>query len=199
MSKPILHANWFHSEPVAYRWVEARVWPDGPSCPHCGGANSISRMNGKSTRIGAYKCYQCRKPFTVKIGTILEGSHLPLNLWLQAVYLLRGSKIGSVQLVHTLDIAPRTAKYILRRLAVADRQKGPADVRAGSASRANGSRRHQRAAFIATAREYGAHGSAKDFEKAFMKAVRPKRVLSSVARRSRRVPFGPAGSAARYP
>ena len=111
MSKSILHANWFHSEPAAYRWVEARVWPDDPWCPHCGGANSISRMNGKSTRIGAYKCYQCRKPFTVKIGTIFEGSHLPLNLWLQAIHLVGRSKIGSVQLVHTLGIAPKTAKY----------------------------------------------------------------------------------------
>jgi transposase-like protein len=107
MSKLILYAKWFHSEPAAYRWVEARVWPDGPVCPHCGGASSISKMNGRSTRIGAYKCYQCRQPFTVKIGTILEGSHLPLNLWLQAIYLLRPPKIGSVQLVRTLGIAPK--------------------------------------------------------------------------------------------
>jgi transposase-like protein len=51
-------------------------------CPHCGGVDRISKMGGKSTRIGAYKCYQCRKPFTVKIGTIFEASHVPMNLWL---------------------------------------------------------------------------------------------------------------------
>jgi transposase-like protein len=156
MAKSILHAKWFHSEPAAYRWVEARVWRDGPSCPRCGGAASISKMNGRSTRIGAYKCYQCRNPFTVKIGTVLEGSHLPLNLWLQAIYLLRRSKIGSVQLVRTLGVAPKTAKYILGRLRAVDRQNGSANVEAKS----NGSRRlGQRAAFIATARRYGANGS----------------------------------------
>jgi transposase-like protein len=159
MSKSILYAKWFHSETAAYRWVEARVWPDGPVCPHCGGTSSISKMNGRSTRIGAYKCYQCRNPFTVKIGTILEDSHLPLNLWLQAICLLRRPKVGSVQLVRTLSITPKTAKYILGRLRVADRQNGSADIEAKS----NGGRRHgQRACFISTAREYGADGSVGD-------------------------------------
>jgi transposase-like protein len=194
MSKSILYAKWFHDEPAAYRWVEARVWPRGPVCPHCGGAASISKMNGKSTRIGAYKCYQCRKPFTVKIGTVFERSHLPLNLWLQAIHLVRQStKIGSAELVRTLATTPRTAKYMLGRLRVVDRQS--VDGEAGP----NGSRRYgQRASFIATARQYGANGSAKDFEKAFMKAVRPKRVVSSVAQRRRRVPAGTAGEAARH-
>ena len=159
MSQSILYAKWFHSEPAAYRWVEARVWPDGPLCPHCGGAASISKMNGKSTRIGAYKCYQCRKPFTVKIGTIFEGSHLPLNLWLQAIHLVGRSKIGSVQLVHTLGIAPKTAKYILRRLAVADRQNGSADAQAGSVVKANGrARRGQRGRFVAQRGNMGSMG-----------------------------------------
>ena len=40
-------------------------------------------MEGKSTRIGAYKCYACRKKFTVKIGTIFEDSHIPMRLWLK--------------------------------------------------------------------------------------------------------------------
>ncbi len=133
----------------------------------------------------------------MKIGTIFQRSHLALNLWLQAIHLVRCSKIGPIQLVLTLSIAPRTAKYILRRLAVADRQKEPADVQAGSVVNANGrARRGQRASFVATAREYGASGSAKDFEKAFMKAVRPKRVVCSVAQRKRRVLA--RGEAARY-
>jgi transposase-like protein len=189
MSKLILYAKWFHSEPAAYRW-EARVWPDGPVCPHCGGTSSISKMNGRSTRIGTYKCYQCRNPFTVKIGTVLEGSHLPLNLWLQAIYLLCRSKIGSVHLVRTLGISPKTAKYILRRLRVVDRQNGSAEVEA--------SRRHgQRACFISTAREYGADGSLREFGKAFMKVAPPKRLVSNVARRRRRVAVGSGGEAAR--
>ncbi len=79
----VLSDKHFHDEAAAYRWVEARVWPEGPVCPHCGGVDRISPMKGKSTRVGTYKCYQCRKPFTVKIGTIFEPSHIPLRLWLQ--------------------------------------------------------------------------------------------------------------------
>jgi transposase-like protein len=74
MASPILAAPHFHNEEAAYRFVEQRVWPRGPICPHCGSVERISSMNGKSTRIGAYKCYACRKPFTVKIGTIFESS-----------------------------------------------------------------------------------------------------------------------------
>jgi transposase-like protein len=197
MSNSFLYSKWFHDEPAAYRWVEAHIWPRGPVCPHCGGAASISKMRGKSTRIGTYKCYQCRKPFTVKIGTILEGSHLPLNLWLQAIHLIRQSKIGSAQLVVTLGIAPRTTKYVLRRLRVVDRDKSRS-----AKKEANGSGhrpRGQGATFIATARQHGANGSAKDLEKAFMKLVRPKRMVSSVAQRRRRVPLGSGREAARYP
>lgn len=70
----ILSQPHFHNEEAAYEFVEARVWPQGPVCPHCGARDRISKMGGKSTRIGAYKCYHCRKPFTVKVGTIFEES-----------------------------------------------------------------------------------------------------------------------------
>ncbi len=54
-------------------------------CPHCGGADParIRRMGGNSTRIGVHKCNQCRKPFTVKIGTIFNR-HVPMRHWLQS-------------------------------------------------------------------------------------------------------------------
>ncbi len=64
----------------------------GPVCPHCGGVERISKMQGKSTRVGLYKCYQCRKPFTVRMKTIFESSHIQLHLWLQAIHLLCSSK-----------------------------------------------------------------------------------------------------------
>lgn len=82
----------FHNEEAAYAYVEARIWPHGPVCPHCGGIDRISKMQGKSTRVGTYKCYQCRKPFTVKIGTIFEDSKVPMRIWLQAMYLIARSK-----------------------------------------------------------------------------------------------------------
>src|SRR5258707_9736597 len=89
-----LSAPHFHSEEAAYKYVEARIWPEGPICRHCGGVERISKMGGKSTRIGTYKCYQCRKPFTVKVGTVFEASHVPMRLWLQAMFLMASSKKG---------------------------------------------------------------------------------------------------------
>lgn len=113
-----LSASHFHNEEAAYAYVEARIWPEGPVCPHCGGVERISKMQGKSTRIGAYKCYQCRKPFTVKIGTIFEASHVPMNVWLQAMYLIAGSKkgISSNQLHRILGVTLKTAWFMSHRI-----------------------------------------------------------------------------------
>ena len=116
--KSVLSAKHFHDESAAYAFVEARVWPNGPLCPHCGGFERISKMKGKSTRIGAYKCYQCRKPFTVKVGTVFEASHVPMRHWLQAMFLLASSKkgISSNQLARTLGCTLKTAWFISHRI-----------------------------------------------------------------------------------
>ncbi len=75
-------------------------------------------MKGKSTRIGTYKCYVCRKPFTVKVGAVFESSHIPLNTWLQALYLIRASKKGfsSNQLHRTLGVTLKTAWFMSHRI-----------------------------------------------------------------------------------
>jgi len=70
----------FTDDTKAREWLERRVWPQGPICPHCGGKKRIGKLNGKSYRPGMYKCYVCRKPFTVKIGTIFEDSHIPMTV-----------------------------------------------------------------------------------------------------------------------
>jgi transposase-like protein len=119
-----LSAPHFHNEAAAYAYVEARLWPQGPICPHCGGVERIGKMGGASTRIGAYKCYQCRKPFTVKVGTIFEASHVPMRLWLQAMYLLAGSKkgISSNQLHRILGVTLKTAWFMSHRIREAMRE-----------------------------------------------------------------------------
>jgi len=118
MSKSVLSDKHFHDEAAAYRFVEKRVWPDGPVCPHCGGVDRISKMKGESTRPGTYKCYQCRKPFTVKVGTVFESSHVGLYLWLQAIFLLASSKkgISSNQLHRTLGVTLKTAWFMSHRI-----------------------------------------------------------------------------------
>ena len=90
----VLSAPRFYNEEAAYKYLEARIWPHGPTCPHGGGFDRISKMQGESTRIGCYKCYQCRKNFTVEVGTVFESSHVKLHIWLQAVALLTTSKKG---------------------------------------------------------------------------------------------------------
>jgi transposase-like protein len=126
----VLSAPHFHDEDAAFAYVEARVWPEGPICPHCGGVERISKMQGKSTRKGLYKCYQCRKPFTVRMGTIFESSHVPLHIWLQAMYLIAGSKkgISSNQLHRTLGVTLKTAWFLSHRIREAMRSGGLAPM-----------------------------------------------------------------------
>ncbi len=123
----------FHDEAKAYEYVEARIWADGPVCPHCGGVERIGKMGGKSTRIGTYKCYQCRKPFTVKVGTIFESSHVPMNIWLQAIYLMCARKkgISSNQLHRTLGVTLKTAWFMSHRIREAMRTDGAMDFGSG--------------------------------------------------------------------
>jgi transposase-like protein len=119
----------FHDEVAAYEWVEARLWPNGPTCPHCGATDKIKRLKGKSTRIGVCKCYHCNKPFTVKVGTVFESSHIPLRKWLQAIHLLCASKkgISSHQLHRILGITLKSAWFLSHRIreAMRDGSLGP--------------------------------------------------------------------------
>jgi len=114
----ILNSPYFHNEEAAYEFVEQLLWPSGAVCPHCGSCERIGKLQGKSTRIGTYKCYECRKPFTVKVGTIFEDSHVPLRLWLQAIFLIASSKkgISSNQLHRTLGVTLKTAWFMSHRI-----------------------------------------------------------------------------------
>lgn len=108
----------FHNEEAAYAYVEARIWDGEPICPHCGGFERIRLMGGASTRRGTYKCYRCRKPFTVKIGTIFEASRVPMRLWLQAIFLIASSDRGfpTIQIHRTLGVTLRTAQLMSLRI-----------------------------------------------------------------------------------
>jgi transcription elongation factor Elf1 len=74
MVMSILSKPYFHDEAAAYEFVESRLWPQGATCPKCGERERVSKMQGESTRIGTYKCYACRKPFTVKPLVVSEES-----------------------------------------------------------------------------------------------------------------------------
>lgn len=120
MAKSVLSEARFQNEEAAFAYVEAELWPNGPICPHCENADNakIGRLQGKTTRAGLWKCYACRKQFTVRIGTIFEDSHLPLRLWLQAIHLLCASKkgISTRQLQRMLGCGMKTAWHLGHRI-----------------------------------------------------------------------------------
>ena len=127
----VLDSPHFHDESAAYAYVESILWATGPVCPHCGNCDpvKIGRLNGKTTRMGLRKCYECRQPFTVKMGTIFEDCHAPLRLWLQAIYLMCSSKkgISTRQLQRTLGVGMKTAWHMGHRIrfAMAPNASGP--------------------------------------------------------------------------
>jgi transposase-like protein len=120
MTKSVLSEDRFQNEDAAFAFVESHLWPNGPHCPHCGNADParIRKMEGKTTRRGLYNCRECRKPFTVRQGTIFESSHLPLHLWLQIIHLMCASKKGvsTNQIQRILQCSMKTAWFLTHRI-----------------------------------------------------------------------------------
>jgi transposase-like protein len=133
----------FHSEAAAFEYLEATLWPQGAVCPHCGTVGNATRLqttgeavNGKrQARIGLWKCKEkeCRKQFTVKVGTVFEHGRIPLHKMLQAVYLLCCSKkgISSHQLHRVLGITYKAAWFLSHRLRLALRVDGNSPLGSG--------------------------------------------------------------------
>lgn len=122
MAKSVLSEPRFHCEEAAFEYVEAHLWPNGPVCPHCQATgDKIGVLKGKTTRPGLRKCYACRKPFTVRMGTIFEDSKLGLRFWLQAIHLMCASKkgISTRQLQRTLGCGMKTAWHLGHRIRAA--------------------------------------------------------------------------------
>jgi transposase-like protein len=112
----VLSRPYFHDEAAAFAHVEAVLWPEGPTCPHCGSLRKPYDL--RKARIGLRKCSDCRKQFTVRVGTVFESSHMPLHKWLQAVYLMISSKkgISAHQLHRVLDCQYKTAWFMAHRI-----------------------------------------------------------------------------------
>ena len=108
----------FHDEKAAYAFLESILWPDGPVCPKCGVVDNAYELKGKRARPGLRRCTDCKKDFTVKVGTGFEASHVSMCHWLQATYLLTASKKGfsAHQLHRTLGVTYKTAWFMFHRL-----------------------------------------------------------------------------------
>lgn len=107
----------FHDEAKALRHLEADRWPDGePVCPFCE-STGVTRMGGK-TQAGMFLCNVCRQKFTVRTGTVMERSHVPLHKWLLATHLMAASKKGmsAKQMERMLGVTYKTAWFLCHRI-----------------------------------------------------------------------------------
>jgi transposase-like protein len=109
----------YHDDNAARAHLEALLWPQGPVCPRCGVMEDrITKLQGASTRPGVYKCKDCRKPFSVTVGTVMERSHIPLHKWVLAAHFMAASKKGmsALQLQRLLGTNYETAWFLFHRL-----------------------------------------------------------------------------------
>ena len=117
----------FTDENAAREHFETIRWPDGPICPHCGAIDQTTLMSGKTTRRGLYQCNACREPFTVKMGSIMESSHISYRKWALAFHLMASSKKGmsAHQLHRMLGVTYKTAWFLAHRIREAMREISP--------------------------------------------------------------------------
>jgi transposase-like protein len=121
----------FHDDNAAREYLETVLWPHGPVCPRCGVmGDRITKMTGKSLRPGVYNCKDCRKPFSVTVGTVMERSHIPLAKWVLASRLMAASKKGfsAHELHRCMDISYEAAWFLFHRLREAAADPNPAPL-----------------------------------------------------------------------
>jgi len=103
----------FPDQESARLYLESRLWPNGVKCPICASGERVTNRKD-----GYYRCNACREDFTVRTGTIFERSHVPLQKWVYAMYLLVTSRkgISSLQLSKEIGITQKSAWFVLHRL-----------------------------------------------------------------------------------
>ncbi len=105
----------FPNEESAQEFFEAKRWPNGRYCPHCG---SYSTSECKSAKPMPYHCKDCRSYFSVRTGTTLESSRLPFHKWLMAIYMMTTARKGipSTQMARELGITQKSAWFLAQRI-----------------------------------------------------------------------------------
>ncbi len=107
----------FPTEEAAREWFEARIWPEGRTCPYCGSVRTIECRKEASHPL-PYRCHDCQQYFSVKTGTLMERSPLPLRKWVLAIYLhmtsLKG--VSSMKLHRDIGVTQKTAWFMLQRI-----------------------------------------------------------------------------------
>ena len=111
----IKFAEMFPNDKTAEKWFIEQRWPDGVTCPCCGSKNVQVR---KTRKPQPYRCRDCRKDFSTKTGTLMEGSKLGFRVWITAIYLLSTylKGISSMKLHRELEVTQKTAWYLAQRI-----------------------------------------------------------------------------------
>jgi transposase-like protein len=124
MSKSMFNAPHFQSPEAAREYLEGLRWGGERVCPHCGTVNE----SFATKKPGVYRCRtkECRKDFSVTTKSVMESSHIKLNVWLQAFFLMSSSKKGvsAHQLHRTLGCTYKTAWFLAHRIREAMRSGG---------------------------------------------------------------------------
>jgi transposase-like protein len=124
ISKSMFNAPHFQSVEAAREYLEALRWGSERICPHCGTVNE----SFATKKPGVYRCRskECRKDFSVTTKSVMDSSHIKLNVWLQAFFLMASSKkgISSHQLHRALGITYKSAWFLTHRIREAMRQGG---------------------------------------------------------------------------
>ena len=109
----------FCDEEKARAYLENERWPDGVCCPFCQSKEAVSGLNSAAHGVGWYHCTACRKLFTVRVGSVMERSHVPLTKWALAFHLMAASKKGvsAKQLQRMLGFTSyKTAWFMAHRI-----------------------------------------------------------------------------------
>lgn len=117
--KTLLEATRYFADPdVAQDFLASIRWPNGVACPRmgCGSASVAYLKNARR-----WYCNECKRKFSVKVGTIFEDSPIGLDKWLPAVWLLASNRngISSCELARGLGVTQKTAWFMLHRIRTA--------------------------------------------------------------------------------
>jgi transposase-like protein len=120
----------YHDEEAARLYLQEIRWPDGVYCPFCGVLDGIKPLGGESMGPGWFYCTACQDKFTVRVGSVLERSHIPIHKWLLAFRLMASSKkgISAHQLHRTLRITYKSAWFMAHRIREAMTDTDPAPL-----------------------------------------------------------------------
>jgi transposase-like protein len=122
----------FQDEAKARAWLENHLWADGPICPKCGTVGNATALPDRPKHHGWYQCNskECRGQFTVTVGTLFERSHIPLNKWLMAAFLMCASKKGmsAHQMHRMIGISYKSTWFMMHRLREAMRELAPTQL-----------------------------------------------------------------------